>query len=81
MFSKELIEISLQNEEPRDEEGTSRPELGLPNDLPWLSHAFPFTSSVKASSQNVRETLMGCLPDPLEARRLADIYYNNAAWM
>ncbi|KAH8116339.1 hypothetical protein DFH11DRAFT_1506188 [Phellopilus nigrolimitatus] len=69
----------LQGDHSDDEE---KDGLTLPADVPWLSHAFPFTPSLnQAAAEDLRSILIAALPDAPTARLLADHYFTNAAWM
>ncbi|OCH93710.1 hypothetical protein OBBRIDRAFT_790061 [Obba rivulosa] len=70
----------LQNEEGADDDVES-PQVTLPTDIPWLSHTFPFASSVDETAAVVRGQIVQLLPDVEKARQLAEIYYKHAAWM
>ncbi|KAI0953849.1 hypothetical protein AcV7_007263 [Taiwanofungus camphoratus] len=70
----------LQNEEG-DDETVEHSEIQLPSDIPWLSYTFPFSSSVNDTIAGVRVSLIELLPEVLEARRLAALYFRHAAWM
>ena len=52
-----------------------------PSDIPWLSHAFPFSAPVGVTAENVRQMVMSKLPPVEVARMLQDIYFRHAAWM
>lgn len=75
-----FVDDAEQNEEGEDDDVES-PEFSLPTDIPWLSHTFPFSASIRETSAGLRESIMSYLPDAMRARRLADIYYKHAAWM
>ncbi|KAA1468740.1 hypothetical protein DENSPDRAFT_834151 [Dentipellis sp. KUC8613] len=62
-----------------DEDEVASPEVPLPTDIPWLAHAFPFNTT--RSSDSIRGSLLGLLPNASKARQLADIYFQHAAWM
>lgn len=68
-----------QNEEGGDDE-TENAEINLPNDLPWLGHAFPFATAAE-TRLNVRQSLYSSLPDAETARRMSNVYYRHCAWM
>lgn len=68
-----------QNEEGGDDESENA-EIHLPNDIPWLGHAFPFATA-NETKLNLRQSLYSSLPDAEKARRLATIYYRHCAWM
>jgi hypothetical protein len=68
-----------QNEEGGGDE-TENAEIHLPNDLPWLGHAFPFATAAESRLQ-VRQWLLSSLPDAETASRLSKIYYKHCAWM
>lgn len=71
-----------QNEDhdtPEEEVGS--PDLAIPSDVPWLSHAFPFTFNIGPTAEGVRGSLIGLLPSATEAQRKADCYFEHAAWM
>ncbi|OBZ66409.1 putative zinc transporter cis4 [Grifola frondosa] len=70
----------LQNEAGSDDEVES-PQIPLPTDIHWLSHTFPFSSSVHETGIGIRSSIMALLPEASKARRLAGIYYQHAAWM
>ncbi|KAJ7579668.1 hypothetical protein C8J56DRAFT_795968 [Mycena floridula] len=69
----------LQNEEGSGEDSPIL-EPSMPTDLPWLSHAFPFTPSIDKSSDEIRASVMQALPDRSTAMRLSQLYYQNASW-
>ncbi|KAL0060890.1 hypothetical protein AAF712_012354 [Marasmius tenuissimus] len=72
----------LQNEASDEDEAKSPTfEPVIPTDVPWLSYAFPFASSVNTSSESLRGSIFGQLPKPAMAKHLSDIYYRHAAWM
>jgi len=54
-------------------------QVPLPPDL--LNHAFPFSASSPENILNLRVSLLDCLPNMQETRRIAEIYYRHAAWM
>ncbi|EJD07477.1 uncharacterized protein FOMMEDRAFT_75316 [Fomitiporia mediterranea MF3/22] len=63
-------------------DGEEHHMLALPVDIPWLSHAFPFSPSLnQAAADDLRSTLLAALPDAPTARELADLYFANASWM
>ncbi|PCH44393.1 hypothetical protein WOLCODRAFT_138977 [Wolfiporia cocos MD-104 SS10] len=69
----------LQNEEG-GEDAAESPQGSSPSDAPWPSYAFPFWTSA-SDAASVRESLIESLPDESEARRLAALYFEHAAWM
>ncbi|TFK25635.1 hypothetical protein FA15DRAFT_668330 [Coprinopsis marcescibilis] len=71
----------LKNEEGSDEEEASQFTPHMPQDLPWLSHGFPFTSAVSKTSESVRESISVHIPALSTAKRIADLYFRHAAWM
>lgn len=73
----------LQNEEGSDEEEHVSPPFAphIPQDLPWLSHGFPFTSAVDKALDQVRGSIQGHIPDLETTKRLANLYFCHAAWM
>ncbi|EAU90340.1 hypothetical protein CC1G_09022 [Coprinopsis cinerea okayama7 len=73
----------LQIEEGSDEEETLSSQYAphMPQDLPWLSHGFPFTSAVNKTSEAVRASITSHLPAPAAAKRIANLYFRHAAWM
>ncbi|KAJ7594322.1 fungal-specific transcription factor domain-containing protein [Mycena floridula] len=70
----------LQNEEGSGEDNAPALEPSMPSTLPWLSHAFPFTSSIDRSTDGVRGLVIAALPQRSEAMRLSQLYYRHAAW-
>ncbi|KZT09905.1 uncharacterized protein LAESUDRAFT_722057 [Laetiporus sulphureus 93-53] len=70
----------LQNEEGAEDDVES-PQGPLPTDIPWLSHAFPFSTSVIESIPDIRNSLISLLPELSEVRRLAALYFKHGAWM
>ncbi|KAF8630740.1 hypothetical protein AX17_005335 [Amanita inopinata Kibby_2008] len=72
----------LKNEEGSDAEDESpNLETGMPSDIPWLQHAFPFASLAPKAAENVRASLISCLPKTTIAKELCTIYFRHAAWM
>ncbi|EGN92270.1 hypothetical protein SERLA73DRAFT_79751 [Serpula lacrymans var. lacrymans S7.3] len=72
----------LQNEEGGDhQESHIYQEIPLPSDLPWLSHAFPFSSSIAKTAEQTRGIILSLLPSSAVARHYIGIYYRHAAWM
>src|SRR6266478_5121774 len=49
--------------------------------IPWLSSAFPFSPNVNHVSRQLRDEIVGSLPQPGEAEELAAFYFQYAAWM
>ncbi|KAI5122510.1 hypothetical protein M0805_001418 [Coniferiporia weirii] len=70
------------NEEGDHSDDDEEHALALPADVPWLSHAFPFSPSLsRAGADDLRSTLLAALPDAPTARTLIDLYFANASWM
>jgi len=66
------------------EDSTPSPTLAdptSPSDIPWLSHAFPFSATVGDTAENVRQMVMSKLPPVEVARMLCGIYFRHAAWL
>lgn len=72
----------LKNEDD-DEEEEEEEEVddSLPDYVPWLSYSFPFSPNVTHVAQSIRMHILNCLPEPSEAKRLSDFYFQHAAWM
>lgn len=56
-------------------------EVMGPSDPAWYAFSFPFAEPIPQTALTLRDTIMSELPDPPSARRLADLYYQHAAWM
>ncbi|KIY52850.1 hypothetical protein FISHEDRAFT_34165, partial [Fistulina hepatica ATCC 64428] len=54
---------------------------GMPSDMSWHGHAFPFTVPVRQSSRELKECIFRLLPDATTAKYMIDTYYRHAAWM
>ena len=77
-MSPSEIVTAVQNEEG-EEAAFENPQAILPTTLPWLSYAFP--NGENQSPESIRSSLVSCLPDVTEARRLVGLYFKHAAWM
>jgi hypothetical protein len=53
----------------------------MPLDVAWLNQAFPFSSPVSKTGEDLREAIIGLLPPVVVARKLCNIYFRHAAWM
>jgi hypothetical protein len=71
---------SYQNEEGSGDDEQPDMSPPMPLDVPWLSHAFPFTS-VSSSAEELKIYLLQRRPDRNMAEHLTNIYYRHAAWM
>jgi hypothetical protein len=49
--------------------------------IPFLTNIFLFAAKLNEPADDIRESIKTLLPSPLAVRRIADIYYTNAAWM
>ncbi|PPQ65877.1 hypothetical protein CVT24_011208 [Panaeolus cyanescens] len=71
-------EGSDENEDPPT---MTDAEVMGPSDPAWYTFSFPFAEPIPQTALTLRDTIMTALPDPTSARRLADLYYQHAAWM
>ncbi|KAF9522689.1 fungal-specific transcription factor domain-containing protein [Crepidotus variabilis] len=50
-------------------------------DITSLSHGFPFATTIGASADGVRQSILGSLPTAYAAKDLIMTYYRHAAWL
>ncbi|KAF9647418.1 hypothetical protein BDM02DRAFT_3145961 [Thelephora ganbajun] len=71
----------LNNEDHEEEEEEEGIEDSVLEYIPWLSYAFPFAPNISHVSQQLRNEIIGSMPDAREAEELAAFYFQYAAWM